>query len=201
MAKSTETGKTCLRCQRHHLKIYSGFCRNCLFAVMDGRMRKSVKEVFQKNMKLLSIGEMAYDCLSKAVDSRLNIRTKDAGFFGADNLLNLDSNTGIGQYILAEKIDFIILPWTADLEAACMLETFFTGRNLYPGKKFVRLFRDIDSKTLKMYCKLRKIKYEEFVMPSSAKFLSAMENKYPGIIYSLAKSRQTAEEIDFKIKK
>ncbi|MEM4247366.1 MAG: hypothetical protein QXR48_01820 [Candidatus Woesearchaeota archaeon] len=96
------------------------------------------------------------------------------------------------KYVPKAKAEVVIVGKTADDEAVEFLEQLFKGKTAKKTKT-LNIFSNITSKELEKYCELEGIKQPVLPKSSLRKALESLDDKYPGIMFALQKSKRSMQ--------
>ncbi len=147
----------------------SPLCRQCFALLLRRRVRKAVQDFgwLKPGQKVFIDGKGALPILFKSAVTGLPLK-----------------------YVPKAKAEIIIVGKTADDEAVEFLEQLFSGKTARKTKA-LNIFANIAAKELEKYCELEKIKQEKQPKSSLRKALESLDDKYPGIMFALQKSRNS----------
>ncbi len=144
-------------------------CKGCFVETIRRRARKAIR-----NYGELKPGQKVF------IDGK-----------GALPVLFKSAITGLPvKYVSKEKAEVVIVGKTADDEAVEFLENLFAGKK-QPKSRALNLFENITTKELNKYCELEKISCKKPTKSSLRNALESLDDKYPGIMFALQKSRRT----------
>ncbi len=147
----------------------SPLCRKCFALLLRRRVRKAIKDYgwLKPGQKVFIDGKGPLPVLFKAAVTGLPLK-----------------------YVPKAKAEIIIVGKTADDEAVEFLEQLFSGKAATKTKA-LNIFANITAKELGRYCELERIKQEKQPKSSLRKSLESLDDKYPGIMFALQKSRRS----------
>jgi hypothetical protein len=154
-------------------KVYfphlSPLCRECFALLLRRRVRKAIHDhgELKPNQKVFIDGEKAVSILFKSAVTGLPLK-----------------------YVKKPNAEVIITGKTADDEAVEFLEHLFNGKTAKKTKA-LNIFANITEKELEKYCELGRIKQEKQPKSSLRKAIESLDDKYPGIMFALQKSRKS----------
>ncbi|MEM4240097.1 MAG: hypothetical protein QXM31_03660 [Candidatus Woesearchaeota archaeon] len=149
----------------------SPLCRQCFALLLRRRVRKAIRDHgwLKPGQKVFIDGKGALPILFKSAVTGLPLK-----------------------YVTKTKAEVIIVGKTADDEAVEFLEQLFSGKTA--GKtKALNIFSNITTKELEKYCELEGIKQAALPKSSLRKALESLDDKYPGIMFALQKSRRSMQ--------
>lgn len=143
-------------------------CNRCFCKVIEKRVRK-----YLRLNKLITKGDKVY------IDS-------DVCKYFIDKIISFPIEIVKDK----KKADKVVIPWTLDHEGLSFLGKFFEKEfgMEKENKKYVKLFKTIDEKSLFEFCRIKKIKYKKIKDNELSKELDKLSKKYPELKYSLGKS-------------
>ncbi len=148
----------------------SPLCRQCFALLLRRRVRKAIRDFgwLKPNQKVFIDGKGALPALFKAAVTGLPLK-----------------------YVPKAKAEVIIKGRTADDEAVEFLEQVFAGKLKKQKKgRSLNILANITAKELDKYCELEHIKQEKKPKSVLRKALESLDDKYPGIMFALQKSRR-----------
>jgi tRNA(Ile)-lysidine synthase TilS/MesJ len=147
----------------------SPLCKGCFALLLRRRVRKAIQDFgwLKPNQKVFIDGEKAVSILFKSAVTGLPLK-----------------------YVKKAKAEVIITGKTADDEAVEFLEQLFEGK-IKQQEKALNIFANITEKELEKYCELEKIVRKKQKKSGLRQKLEKLDEKYPGIMFALQKSRQS----------
>jgi hypothetical protein len=154
-------------------KVYfphlSPLCSECFAQLLRRRARKAIRGYgeLKPNQKIFIDGKGALPILFKSAITGLPVK-----------------------YVPKAKAEVIIVGKTADDEAVEFLENLFAGKK-QKNSKALNIFENITTAELEKYCELNKIQQAKQPKSPLRKALESLDEKYPGIMFALQKSRES----------
>ncbi len=147
----------------------SPLCRECFALLLRRRARKAIQDYgwLKPNQRVFIDGEKAVSILFKSAVTGLPLK-----------------------YVSKSKTEVIIVGKTADDEAVEFLENLFAGKKQKKSKS-LNIFENITSAELEKYCELKKIIRKNRKKSELRQKLEELEQRYPGIMFALQKSRES----------
>ena len=147
----------------------SPLCRECFALLLRRRARKAIQDYgwLKPNQRVFIDGEKAVSILFKSAVTGLPLK-----------------------YVSKSKTEVIIVGKTADDEAVEFLENLFAGKKQKKSKS-LNIFENITSAELEKYCELKKIIRKNRKKSELRQKLEELEQRYPGIMFALQKSRKS----------
>jgi len=147
----------------------SPLCRECFALLLRRRARKAIRDhgELKPNQKVFIDGKGALPILFKSAITGLPVK-----------------------YVPKAKAEVIITGKTADDEAVEFLENLFAGKKQKKSKA-LNIFENITSAELEKYCELKKIIRKNRKKSELRQKLEELEQRYPGIMFALQKSRES----------
>lgn len=144
-------------------------CRGCFVEIIRRRARKAIRAYgeLKPGQKVFIDGKGALPVLFKRAIAGLPLK-----------------------YVPKAKAGIIIVGKTADDEAVEFLESLFAGKKQKKSKS-LNILENITTAELEKYCELEKIKQEKQPKSPLRKSLESLDDKYPGIMFALQKSRKS----------
>ena len=181
--------KNCNRKADTGLAHLGPLCKGCFCKTVEKRIRRYVRinKIFKKNDRILIDDRLCLFLIKSIIkDLPVNI------FFRK----NADK-----RFIIRNKINKVVVPWTVDDEISLFLEGVFSGRierGLLKGKgKEIKLLKNITDKEAVLFARFKGIEFKANKKKEDiAEFLNELESKYPETRFSLMKSVEELEGIN-----
>jgi hypothetical protein len=169
LAKFMAQNCICKKPARVFFTHLSPLCRQCFALLLRRRVRKAIQDFgwLKPNQKVFIDGEKAVSILFKSAVTGLPLK-----------------------YVKKPKAEVIITGKTADDEAVEFLEQLFEGK-IKKQEKTLNIFKNITAKELDRFCELEKIVRKKQKKSELRQKLEKLDEKYPGIMFALQKSRQS----------
>ena len=159
-------------------------CNDCFSRLIEKRIRKHTRlnKIFRPNDRVLVIGELNkyfVRSIAKNLPIKIFYRVK------------MDKN-----FVKKNKINKIIIEWTADDQDNLFLESLFSGQGMKSMKSSTSLLSVITDKEAKLFAKIEKLKFKENKKNKDIqRFLDDMGKKDPGAKFRLLKNRNFLKNI------
>ncbi|MEM2916094.1 MAG: hypothetical protein QXT19_01935 [Candidatus Woesearchaeota archaeon] len=149
----------------------SPLCKECFNQLLRRRVRKAIREhgELKPNQKVFIDGSGALAVLFKSAVTGLPLK-----------------------FVPKSKAEVIVVGKTADDEAVEFLEQLFKGK-ITKKTKALNIFANITAKELEKYCELNSIRQEKRQKSELREALESLDEKYPGIMFALRKSRRSMQ--------
>lgn len=114
---------------------------------------------------------------------------------GALPVLFKSAVTGLPlKFVSKSKAEVVVVGKTADDEAVEFLEGLFRGRiKKQENKRVLNIFSYVTTAELERYCELNSIRQGKKQKSELRKALEFLDDKYPGIMFALQKSRRSMQ--------
>ncbi|MBT6519501.1 hypothetical protein HOK51_06640 [Candidatus Woesearchaeota archaeon] len=224
MRKNIKKSNECSLCEKKASKKLDdkNLCNKCFLNVFERKIKRQIRQKNKlcKGETILAIDNITEYVLKEVIKLPLNIITKNQSYFKITNFTSINTisqNEKLAQFIKENKINKVILPWTADNEIEFFLNSFMKQQSLQKNnqkqktqkiqkiqknlpKKFIKLFTPIPQDALEYYCELKKIKYTKCEKKNQKnnelkKLINDFELKYPGTKNALIKSSKLISSI------
>jgi isochorismate hydrolase len=154
-------------------------CNECFTRLIEKRIRKytRINKLFRPKDKILVIGDLNkyfVESIAKNLPMKLFFRAKE--------------DKGL---IKKNKINKIIIQWTADDEDNLFLESLFLGKKIKTDKKHISLLKVVTDNESKLFAKIKKLKFKENKKNNDIqKLMDDLERKDPGAKFRLLKNQE-----------
>jgi len=178
------------------LKYLQPLCRNCFCDVIEKRIRKHTRigKAFRKGDRILIVDNLAKFIVKgiiRDLPAKVYYRQFSIGEIRKPN-------KELIAFISKNKINKIVIPWTADDDACSFMNSVFNNDNKaeseFPArisKKIVKLFSGITNKEAELYAKFNNHAFNPNTFyPDVRKFLDSLEELYPDTKFGIVKSRE-----------
>ena len=194
--------KKCDLCQKNALLELDdkNLCEKHFSESIERKVKRYTRQSqsLDKNQTILALEPVSEFFLTQIIKIPLNMITKDISHFKISDLNSFGNSrsTRLISFIKANRIQKIVLPWTADNEIKIFLDSFLTNEPIKPiPDDYIKMFLPIPELALKNYCKIKKIPYTPQKRSDLIEKLDLFESRYPGTKNALLKSSAVIEFI------
>jgi hypothetical protein len=203
LREATLKSRACIRCGKNASVFFTEpLCSRCFCGIIEKRLRKELSNRLERGDRVLFLEEPTWKAFESLPHVPVKAFVKPMSFFRADDFYSLLGGKRLADYVAREKIRAIVLPLTADFEAASFLEEFFSGKSMPETANgdvgIVRLFHGVSMQELGKYLKIRNLGSIRQKLPGASLFIERLEGKYRGMRAALVKSRENIRRMEGK---
>ena len=162
-------------------------------SLIEKRIRRHIRtsNFFEKGDRILATDDITEFLLKKILG-----KLPDEIIKKKISLTSLSNKTA-KEFIKKNKINKVVIPWTADDESVSFLKSIFGDGNIsFENTSYIKLLRPVLDEEASFYAKKNKIQWQPNKKDKKVKtFIDNMQKKYPETKFSLIRSIEKLEEI------
>lgn len=181
----------CKRKSKSNLRHLGALCDKCFCKIIEKRVRKYVRvnKLFKKNDKIM-VTDALCNYLVKSILKGLPVKL----FYKKVNVEKLNDKN-IKDFIKKNKINKVVVSWTADDEAQLLLQKVFHDKKEIKDRKIVKLLNPILDDEALLFSKFKKLQFKINKKDKNLKeFIDKVEKVNPGAVFGLMKSHKKMRE-------
>ena len=186
----------CKKCNKEpatNLPHLGPLCREHFCEIVESRIRKNIRisYSFDKNDRILTTEPLTEHLVKKIIGSMpAKVINKNINI---EKILKKDKKTF--DFIKKNKINKIVIPWTADDECCLFLEFFFYSKKIVKVP-YVKMFLTATDDEIGLFSKLNKIEWKKNKKDEKiSRFIDELDKSYPQTKFSLLKSALMIEGV------